>query len=348
MFENYNDTCTTTIVLNSALDEELNLFKINVEEEEKSKKRDFKCSLNEFPDLYASEAFLTSLKNDNFIKRAEPGYHYFKRTFEDMERFLPNSSIANFDRPDILINLDRNKMPLLELEDSQYECNLTRTGGSRTKIPKLFNAPLGRPNLQGKLDGKENNDYGFITTNHCPKDSKKHRPKKQVLEKRPNGIKQKQLVQCNCKKSKCLRLYCECFAKGLICGVDCNCSDCHNSTELEDLRGLIVQETLEKNPFAFKPKYKKLNTDQQKMLHSRGCNCSKTGCVKKYCECYNAGTGCSRLCRCTNCKNDNIEINDDEVKVYYDRVLRKRRKRTQTDECFDKKIEIIKKLKQSS
>ena len=84
------------------------------------------------------------------------------------------------------------------------------------------------------------------------------------------------------------------------------------------------------------------------MLHSRGCNCSKTGCVKKYCECYNAGTGCSRLCRCTNCKNDNIEINDDEVKVYYDRVLRKRRKRTQTDECFDKKIEIIKKLKQSS
>jgi len=343
MFENYNDTCTTTIVLNSALDEELNMFKINVEEEEKSKRRDFKCSLNEFPDLYASEAFLTSLKNDNFLRRAEPGYNYFKRTFEDMERFLPNSSIANFDRSDILVNLDRNKIPLLELEDS-YECNLSRPYGSRTKIPKLFNAPLTRPNLQDK----ENTDYGFVTTNHYSKDSKKQRPKKQAPEKRPNGIKQKQLVQCNCKKSKCLRLYCECFAKGLICGVDCNCTDCHNSTELEDLRGLIVQETLEKNPFAFKPKYKKLQTDQQKMLHSRGCNCSKTGCVKKYCECYNAGTGCSRLCRCTNCKNDNIEINDDEVKVYYDRVLRKRRKRTQTDECFDKKIEIIKKLKQSS
>lgn len=41
---------------------------------------------------------------------------------------------------------------------------------------------------------------------------------------------------CNCKKSKCLKLYCECFAKGLICGIDCNCSDCHNIESLEELR----------------------------------------------------------------------------------------------------------------
>ena len=68
--------------------------------------------------------------------------------------------------------------------------------------------------------------------------------------------------------------------------------------------------------------------ENDKVLHSRGCNCSKTGCVKKYCECYNAGIGCSRLCKCSGCKNVNIELEDSEVRVYYDRVLRKRSKKS--------------------
>lgn len=71
-------------------------------------------------------------------------------------------------------------------------------------------------------------------------------------------FKKKPLAQCKCKKSKCLKLYCECFAKGLVCGVDCNCKDCHNTKDLEDLRQLVIKETLEKNPFAFKSKYKKM------------------------------------------------------------------------------------------
>jgi hypothetical protein len=33
---------------------------------------------------------------------------------------------------------------------------------------------------------------------------------------------------CNCKKSKCLKLYCECFASELYCDA-CNCSECHNT-----------------------------------------------------------------------------------------------------------------------
>ena len=157
-------------------------------------------------------------------------------------------------------------------------------------------------------------------------------------------MKKKQLVECKCKKSKCLKLYCECFAKGLICGVDCNCTGCHNVEELDELRQLVIKETLEKNPFAFKSKYKKINKENS-FLHSRGCNCSKTGCVKKYCECYNAGTGCSRLCRCSNCLNEKIEIKDEEVKLYYDRVLRKRSKKSILNECFSKNGEVLKKYK---
>lgn len=151
------------------------------------------------------------------------------------------------------------------------------------------------------------------------------------------------LKACKCTKSKCLRLYCECFAKGMICGVDCKCSECHNNNEHKPLRELVIQETLEKNPYAFKSKYKRLDR-KDSILHSRGCNCSKTGCIKEYCECFKAGTGCSRLCKCLNCQNQKIEIEADEVKMYYDRVLRKRKKKNVLKECFSNKMEILRKM----
>lgn len=37
--------------------------------------------------------------------------------------------------------------------------------------------------------------------------------------------------------------------------------------------------------------------------HSKGCNCKKTECSKKYCECYQAGIKCTELCKCEKCKN---------------------------------------------
>lgn len=133
---------------------------------------------------------------------------------------------------------------------------------------------------------------------------------------------------CNCSKSKCLRLYCECFAKGKTCGPNCNCIDCHNNEKFSVLRDLVVQETLEKNLTAFKSKYK-IHEVKQNILHSRGCHCSKTNCLKEYCECSKAGIGCSRLCKFTNCKNSKIEIAEEEVTVYYDKVLRRKKK-----ECY--------------
>jgi hypothetical protein len=63
------------------------------------------------------------------------------------------------------------------------------------------------------------------------------------------GLKKR--VSCNCKKTRCLKLYCDCFAAGEYCK-DCNCKDCANLIENEEERQHSMQMLMEKNPTAFK------------------------------------------------------------------------------------------------
>ena len=114
--------------------------------------------------------------------------------------------------------------------------------------------------------------------------------------------KNKKKFFCNCKKSECLKLYCDCFSNGEKC-IGCNCRNCSNLIGNELVIKKIYDEAIEKNPIAIK-----LNL--QKVSKTNGCNCIKSNCLKKYCECYKAGLLCTNSCRCRIC--DNIEKKENE------------------------------------
>ena len=132
-------------------------------------------------------------------------------------------------------------------------------------------------------------------------------PPTPVDGKENQSPQQQRRTPCNCKKSNCLKLYCVCFQAKVYCD-GCNCVDCNNTKKKEEIRMKAIKDTIAKNPNAFKPRFSskknQLRDDPNSSQgHNLGCRCKKSQCLKKYCECFEAGVTCSDNCKCIECQN---------------------------------------------
>ena len=94
---------------------------------------------------------------------------------------------------------------------------------------------------------------------------------------------------CRCIRSHCLKRYCTCFAKQVHCCAACTCHECLNTRDHLTEWGLAYKRFIENKAEAEKPIF---------------CRCNSTTlCLKRYCECFNAGRYCTDACSCINCGN---------------------------------------------
>ena len=117
-------------------------------------------------------------------------------------------------------------------------------------------------------------------------------------------------VICNCPKSRCLKLYCNCFQAGDLCNTFCHCRHCLNTASELVPGGKLYyarREYKKRDPNTFVKEAKKTR-------ERKGCSCRNSKCIKKYCICFRENKRCTEICSCVACCNKGT-IDDSKVET---------------------------------
>ena len=189
-----------------------------------------------------------------------------------MTKVILNKTNFNKESEDSINNMHQLFKPLVLNQRLIRRSESDITTMTNTSIPLSVNndsnIPLIYPQFQlGSLSGLK-------TSSHLHSFIYQENQNKKLVD-----IKNKPC--CSCNKTKCIKKYCECFANNRLCK-NCLCFDCRNK-----------ELFMGPNEFYNKNKNKEIVA----------CTCSKSGCNKKYCECYKEGLKCNIKCRCINFLN---------------------------------------------
>ena len=150
-----------------------------------------------------------------------------------------------------------------------------------------------------------NNNAGDINNKNISIKEENEINTQQIKTKSDINIKQNNRInqaKCICTKTGCKKKYCSCFAQGIKCN-GCDCKNCENTASTGKK---YTQDQVDINI-----NYENLNISNTIKGQRVICNCTKSNCMKKYCECFKQGIDCNKLCRCRDCKNINgVGINN--------------------------------------
>jgi len=117
-------------------------------------------------------------------------------------------------------------------------------------------------------------------------------------------------IHCTCKKTRCIKKYCECFSSGILC-YNCKCENCENKPYFIENKNNLIKKNEENNDII--ELNEDLDEEEKKLII---CTCSKSGCNKNYCECFKAKVKCNSKCRCIKCLNkqeDKKELEEPKI-----------------------------------
>ena len=133
-------------------------------------------------------------------------------------------------------------------------------------------------------------------------------------------------IHCTCKKTKCIKKYCECYSNGVFC-YNCKCENCENKpfymdNNIKNSNNINIninkkeEEEINENKNSKQSIDNNMDNNDNNIKKLIICTCSKSGCNKNYCECFKAKVKCNNKCRCIKCLNkpdDSIQL--DETKM---------------------------------
>ena len=173
-------------------------------------------------------------------------------------------------------------------------------------IPLIYQNPLQTQEIQKNNNVNEKGAFSLLVNNNI--NNKNNLNINYIKNDSNNAPIPNSRIHCTCKKTKCVKKYCECFSSGNLC-YNCKCENCENKPYFIENKNNLGKKEEENNNEIID-----LNEEENEEKKLIICTCSKSGCNKNYCECFKAKVKCNNKCRCIKCLNKQEEKKDNEEK----------------------------------